>query len=270
VELITPGDAGDFGFRAFDGAPLEASDAVPLHYNFQTGSQLRNAPPLEPPAPQTGDIDALLGVRERCGACHDADDLKVPQGQPMGFAANNLLGTAVDKVAHETAITGSWNPLKSPTRFGANMPIVELGEPSNSYLLYKLLLDPDNYGSLDCSKTELSATDCQGGKDNRWCVAQSSCTAGPELCAAEIACLVDPEGSCYRAALPGGSIAPSADELRRLRNWFGAGDPMPLPYEDDAGLHAVPLGKAELRMVQSWIANAKACGSAGAGGVAGQ
>jgi hypothetical protein len=176
----------------------------------------------------------------------------------MGFVVKDLMGTAIDKVAHETLVAVGSRPLVNP-RFGANMPIVARGEPSNSYLLYKVLLNPDNYATRDCSSGRTATSDCSGGSDN-WCVLPSDCSADPATCAARIACVVDSGGTCYRAALPpGSSIAPSADELRRLRNWFAAGQPMPLPFEADGGIHAVHLGKVELRMIQSWIVNSKAC-----------
>lgn len=264
VELVTPGDAGDFGFRAFDGALIEASSAVPLQYSFKTGSAVSNAPALEPPPPSLTDIQKLLDdpvTHKPCGACHDVDSRVSPRGTPMGFAVNDLANSGVDKVAHETAIAGRPEPLEAPSRFGAQMRLVAPGEPSNSYLLYKLLLDPDNYAAFDCSQDRHFAHDCTGGSSNPppWCAQPSDCTDAAQ-CSARIACLVDPKGTCYRAPLPdGATIAPSSDELRRLRNWFGAGDPMPLPYADDAGIEYRHLGKVELRMIQSWIAHARDC-----------
>jgi hypothetical protein len=140
------------------------------------------------------------------------------------------------------------------------MPIVHPGEPSASYLLYKVLLNPNNYRALDCVADPHAAGECGStSAQNEWCPS-AACTATPTECAARVACLNDPEGTCYDVALaPGSSVVPDAEELRRLRNWFGAGDPMPLPFLGDSGLETPALGKAELRMIQAWIIDSKAC-----------
>ena len=76
--------------------------------------------------------------------------------QPPGSAAcpvkylSPMLATAIGKVAHQTqqgenGRDGDVNPvLDEPRRFGRAMPIIDPGNPGNSYLLYKILrgIDP--------------------------------------------------------------------------------------------------------------------------------
>jgi hypothetical protein len=78
------------------------------------------------------------------------------------------------------------------------MPVVDPGNPGNSYLLYKLLRHPQSH--------RLSAD-------------------SPSYCK-----------SRYPAALPPDCLAPPVEELDRLREWFVLGDPMP-PVETPVSLH---------------------------------
>ncbi len=76
------------------------------------------------------------------------------------------------------------------------MPIIDPGRPDNSYLLYKLIVRPENY--------RRSADDL-------------------DLC-----------GSEYRVAEDETCLPPSEPERVRLREWFVRGEPMPLTGPDIA------------------------------------
>jgi hypothetical protein len=151
VALRIPEEADDFGFRAFDGAPLGEGD-VPFAFDFRTRKTETTPPPLfSPTYESTCDLlDALAPgdpPEKRAGcssnSCHGG------AGARMGLRLDNnegLLQTAIDRVAHQTehgAKTGV--PLQSPAKMGVNMPILDLGRPENSYLLYKLLRNPRNF-----------------------------------------------------------------------------------------------------------------------------
>jgi hypothetical protein len=61
--------------------------------------------------------------------------------------AEGLRETAVRRVAQQTD-TGPYpgRTLIDPPRFGVGMALIDPGSPATSYLLYKLLRNPDNYG----------------------------------------------------------------------------------------------------------------------------
>jgi hypothetical protein len=68
----------------------------------------------------------------------------------MGLALDSgpaIAETAVGRVARETDTgpTGG-KPVVDPPHFGHGMPVITPGHPAGSYLLYKLLVNPLNYG----------------------------------------------------------------------------------------------------------------------------
>lgn len=147
AELPIYGPGQPWGFRAFDGAPLEGT--VPPRLSFRTGSGPSGSVPSSPALDCAGFLASL--ARGGCGAggCHGAP---LGRTQPaMGLrldSAAGLLATAVRRPAHETE-TGDTTGVSSEDapRFGANMPLIDPGRPDNSYLLYKLLIAPEVYQS---------------------------------------------------------------------------------------------------------------------------
>jgi hypothetical protein len=135
-------DPNGFGIRAFDGAPLEKAH-VPLRWTFRT-SRLNAAAVAAVPGPSCDDAVKILGGAG-CARCHTGD-ADAPMGLALGSAAG-LLKTAIAHVAHEAS---TWatpsNALGDPPRFGTAMTLIAPGNPSGSYLLYKLLVNPGNYG----------------------------------------------------------------------------------------------------------------------------
>ena len=67
-------------------------------------------------------------------------------------SSDGLLATAIREVAHQTE-TGSTSgiALEEPTRMGVQMPILDPGRPSNSYLLYKLLRNGAIWEGAPCA-----------------------------------------------------------------------------------------------------------------------
>lgn len=187
VELVVPGDEQPYGFRAFDGASLLEASA-PLRFSFRTATV--RAPPVAPePIPTCADVvDGIFGAPSgaACATCHAGD------APPLGLrldSKSGLIETALGRVARETDLAPhAGRALDAPPRFGLAMPIIAPGRPDTSYLLYKLLVNDDNYG------------------------------AGPERCATAHRVPLPP-GEC---------LPPSARERERLREWFVLGQPMPL------------------------------------------
>ena len=143
VEITLPEkDPNGFGLRAFDGVPLEKG-RVPLKWTFRTSRVARQASPAPPPV--TCDDAVRLLARGGCARCHTGKS-----DSPYGLAldsARGLADTAIGRPAHEAstwAIPGS--TLDEPPRFGTGMSLIDPGDPGTSYLFYKLLENPGNFG----------------------------------------------------------------------------------------------------------------------------
>jgi hypothetical protein len=231
-EFVTRAEGGTDGFRAYDGADLEASDAVPLRFNFRTGTRTET---IETPrAPNCQEV--LERVLPTCGraACHNpASDTGCPPGSAhdpsdptgpcfgvprMGLdlsSATGLVTTAIAVVANQTEIGAQGGvALRNPSRFGVQMPRIDPGSPGNSYLMYKLLRNPRHFERAD----------------------------NPDPCV-----------TAYRVPLPEGECLPlSAAESARLRDWFLRGQPMPLKPD-------LPFTRDQLSDLQRWIAAGAVC-----------
>lgn len=185
VELALPEESTTgFGFRAFDGAPLTESGEIPLHFSFRTA---RAAPTAPPPlaAPSCADALSVLTNGEcSLSPCHTGPT--APLGLRLDSSAG-LLGTAISRVARETEGPSAGTTIVDPPRFGVGMPVIDPGGPGSSYLVYKLLVKRENFGSADAACQTAHRVDL-------------------------------PEGTC---------IAPSAAERGRLGDWFVGLDPMP-------------------------------------------
>lgn len=159
VELRLPADEG-FGFRAYDGAALVEEGSVPLRFSFRTA---RVDPGPSPPAaapPTCLDARSVFGSGG-CLECHAGAE--APMGLQLDSAAA-LTETAIGRVAH-AADTGSvaGRILVNPGRFGSGMAIISPGDPSSSYLLYKVLTNRANYGADGCAsihRAPLPAGEC--------------------------------------------------------------------------------------------------------------
>ncbi|MCA9627022.1 MAG: Ig-like domain-containing protein [Myxococcales bacterium] len=222
-ELVVASEDGANGFRAFDGAPLEAS-GVPLKFNFFTGTADESRP-AEPSVPSCQEILNLFrGDRAGCGNCHvsspegrggcAAEEAPDPStGECVGVprqgldlsSSSGVERTALNQVAHQTEIgPRADSPLENPKRVGVQMPIIDPARPENSYMMYKLLRNESNF--------------IQGAA---------------------------PGASVHRVALPSGKLVADAAERERLREWFVRLDAMPA--------QGFSLELSELRAIQAWI-----------------
>jgi hypothetical protein len=185
VVLAVPDETADgHGFRAFDGAPLVEGGKIPLHFSFRT-SRVGGA--SEAPAAPSTCHDALSALSDGgCarGGCHTGPN--APMALRLDSGAS-LRETAISRASREVEGPRAGVPIVDPARFGVGMPIIDPGSPSSSYLVYKLITKPENFGSGDagCRTTHLVPL---------------------------------PEGTC----LPG-----TAAERARLQDWFVRLDPMP-------------------------------------------
>jgi hypothetical protein len=216
-----------WGFRAFDGAPLDEQGI--LRISFRTGERRIAAPAVPPPT--CDEIVALLRCEGTgqdcrspgnvgCASCHV--NAKLAWHGLRLTSKDNLVDTAIGHVAHQTE-TGSTTgvALDLPERFGVAMPIIDPQRPENSYLLYKLLIGPSVYGP------SLGET---------------------EDCASAYSVAVSPDTESARC------LAPPEAELERLRTWFVRGDPMPPPDVDE-----LYVFRREVRALMSFIRAGAVC-----------
>lgn len=143
VELVEPEGARDDGLRAFDGAGIR-SGSDPIFYSFLTRESAPAAPAADRvvDAPSCAEIVALLSASCASGSCHGGEH--PAEGLSLSDEAG-LRRTAIGRVARQTELEMNPNlAFSEPDRFGAGMPIIDPRSPATSYLVYKLLLHPDN------------------------------------------------------------------------------------------------------------------------------
>ena len=227
---VVPSDNPSQGFWALDRSALAEEGSLPLRFSFSTGSGPRGEPPL-PPGPEDTCETMLQGPLRACGTCHRTDsEAKTGASSaypPMGLDLSSSSGffyTAIRQVAHQTE-TGNRaleEGLQSPARFGVQMNIVDPGSPGTSYLIYKLLQKPENFGlSGDAPR----------------------CVTGYHSPVSDLDCQPPPEA-----------------ERARLREWFVRGDPMPKDARAESG-ESVPafVTREDLLRISSWIAGGARC-----------
>ncbi len=202
---LPPPDDEIVGIRAFDGAAL----ASEVDFRFTTGAEridddtgrderwpvgrYCDASHGSTIAGNTGiTVPGVRGIFERSCAsasCHGATSSAL--GLDLS-SSSSIRRTAIGVAAHQTLTGASVGPTSSnPRVFGQAMPRIDPGNPGNSYLLYKVIINPKNYETIPNDDAQLRA----------WVGDLGS--AGP----------------------------PSADELTRLRGSFVRMHPMPLDGE---------------------------------------
>ena len=239
MELLVPTKPTGFGIRAFDGAPLAEAD-VELKTSFFTADAPVEV--LADPTPTCDEVvkgvfsDQLGGCAG--GQCHRSYGNQLGSmdllGAPYGLwldGSTNVANSAIGRIAHQTEVGDESGgvPAEKPARFGVRMALIDPSNPGESYLLYKLLRNPNNFGPCPDA-------------------AQAKSEVSPF-------CVDDLVGVSTHQFLPlerGQNIEPSAEELSRLREWFVRGEPMPLIGDG--------LGLAGLRAVSQFIAAGADCG----------
>jgi len=156
LTVFSPTTDERFGIRAFDGGELEAT----VRFQFRTalaGGVSREKLPsgdlfCEPEAclaACTGDPDCetACGVGAKIAlqpctnpSCHvQINDLAAAMDLDLSDG-RHVLATAIGRVANQTQTGENADvPVSSSLRFGRAMPIIDAGNPGNSYLLYKIL-----------------------------------------------------------------------------------------------------------------------------------
>jgi hypothetical protein len=212
-----------WGFRAFDGAPLDEQGL--LRISFRTGEhRAAVTPPAVPTCDEVVSLFRCEGLGcdtgyAGCASCHLGDG-HAPYGLVL-TSRDALRETAVGQVAHQTE-TGPTTgvPLEAADRFGSGMPIIDPFRPENSYLLYKVLVGTSAYAPSLGEEEE-----CRSA----YSVGLSATSVGPDC------------------------LAPATEELERIRSWFVLGEAMP-PAHVPAFLH-----RAEVRQLVEFIRAGARC-----------
>ena len=223
-------DDGDLGgLRAIDRAPLDRATRIGFLAGRKSG-----AAPREPRIRFCNDV---LPLFVRCGSagCHGHATSAPPItgsagrtiGPAMGLALDDAEGvrrTAVGRAAQQANTGPRAGGGATPGRvFAVDMPLIEPGNPGNSYLLYKLLLaaPPDEPTSPSVRPK------CNGGA--------GSPPVGPF-----------PVASTTYSPLP-------EPERQRLGNYI-RGNAMPFPDRPGMEDRSQNLTFDELERVRAWIA----------------
>jgi hypothetical protein len=185
ITVFAPPTADVAGFFAFDGAALERPYVFDFRTQPAGGAEQDEVAPtsaaycaaiacfaacaagdtacreacrpscIEDTCSGDGDLfNEILATGDRLltscafGQCHApsiADPAFIAMGLDLSSGAS-VLATAIGKTSHlsQTGEASTQGDL-GPVRFGRAMPIVEPGNPGNSFLLYKLLINPLNY-----------------------------------------------------------------------------------------------------------------------------
>lgn len=149
--LPIPAKEGDFGLRAIDDAGLEGKGAVVLGF-------FASAPTGRAPDPTVVFCkDVLPVLSKNCGDCHTLASGR--EGAAAGLVLDTEKGItfAKGRVANATN-TGPRSGTGRPAGnfFPVDMPLIDPGNPGNSFLLYKMLLPPPSEvervfdGGADC------------------------------------------------------------------------------------------------------------------------
>lgn len=171
LQFPIPGaEAGAFGLRAIDGATFDpTAGAIGFTVSAPTGN-----PPQDPKIDFCADVFPLFAAqrtnasRGLCSnkACHGTQTLDPQLSAAMGLVLESEDGirhTALGVLAEEAATNALTTASSPQATFPSGMPIIDPGNPANSYLIYKLLLPPQANDlttvapplayTLTCSKT---------------------------------------------------------------------------------------------------------------------
>jgi hypothetical protein len=205
VIVPAPASPDDLALRSIDGAGLTANVVI----GFFAAAARGKAP--DPPMSFCRDVFPIL---RSCRGCHGAPN----EGEAVSAWAGLILeteggieATAKNRVSHATN-TGARSVGAPPgVLFGVDMPLIDPGNPGNSFLLYKLIRRP-----AGPNEQRAPATKCTAATVPTWDVASSP---------------IDAELESLSTVIPGRAMplsgeALSAQELDRLRLWIEQGAPI--------------------------------------------
>lgn len=242
LELLIPPDNEDTsGLRAIDRATLDPAKSHEIGFMVTAPAA---STPADPAIAFCRDVFPIFQNRCAASFCHGtpqagAKSERFPDGSSRpaaGLVLDTSIGvrnTAIGPVSHGSN-TGPKAGAGSPPGhvFGVDMPIVDPGDPGNSWLMYKLLLAP------------LPTQD--GGVNIR-----TKCDNTPG----------DPPVASFG---PGTTYAKMSDAERARLTDYILGNQMPYPPQPGKDDLSQNLSLDELQRVRAWIAQGAAVDECGA------
>jgi hypothetical protein len=215
---IPEGDAEQGGVRAIDRAPLFAGQA--LEFGFIVGPKNGLLP--EPKVSFCRDVLPIFAAKCNLPTCHGNGDL--PAASLVLDTSAGVSATALNRIAQGSNTGGRSSAAPSSGRlFGVDMPIIDPGNPGNSWLIYK----------IDLARPPTLMPPAE----------QFACTAG----------LMEEQTPFVFAPLVP-QAQRSADEIERgILNDFILGREMPFPVPSPGGYGDSPLTFDEREKVRLWI-----------------
>ncbi len=227
---IPDGDVDVGGVRAIDRAPLDPNQVLQFGFLVSTDttpnvSQLVSGPPIN----FCNDVYPIFTASCSQPSCHGAvsGSVRPAAGLVLGTSAG-VANTAITRVANGSNTGPLAGAGHAPSHiFGIDMPIVDPGNPGNSWLLYKVLLGPVG--------TPVVADLGDAG------------VAG-EAGAPVLACT--PQGSAIASSVP--VVPMSDDERARLSNYV-LGQKMPYPSAPGRATPAEDLTLDQMERLRAWM-----------------
>jgi hypothetical protein len=134
---IPEGDAEQGGVRAVDGAKLVA--AQKLEFGFQVGP--KTGATFEPTVTFCRDVLPIFSLKCNLPTCHGSGG-ESAAGLVLDTSAG-VGATALNRIAQGSNTGGrSTSAPASGRHFGVDMPIIDPGNPGNSWLMYKVEMAP--------------------------------------------------------------------------------------------------------------------------------
>lgn len=235
--LVPPDDdADDRGLRAIDRATLDPNQ--PREIGFYVGPR-SGVGRAEPNVSFCTDVLPIFALKCSQGTCHGGRGAQPAAGLVLD-SASGVTRTAIGRVAQGANTGGAAAPPEPPGKvFGVNMPLVDPGNPGNSWLLYKVELAPAPV--VDAGAPARLA--CAGPPG-----APASAVPAPD----------------YFPLVP---AAPYADEIERaILNDYVLGREMPYPVAQVRSPAEQALTFQEREKIRLWIAQrapVEACGGCG-------
>lgn len=161
---IATDEAGSFGLRAIDDATIDPA-TKPLTFQAAPPTGISPTPPTIDFCADVFPIFAATraSTNEVKGACTAVACHASGQSAAQGLVLetpDGIRATTIGVEAVEATTAALSTPLPPQAAFPTGMPLVDPGDPGDSYLLYKLLL-PDSNGVPSASGTSVPYTACR-------------------------------------------------------------------------------------------------------------
>ncbi|MCA9588024.1 MAG: hypothetical protein KC657_22025 [Myxococcales bacterium] len=263
---IAPGEDDDRGLRAIDRAPLDPNQNRVFGFLVGPPSGAPNAERGgDPTVDYCVDIAPIFFTKCNGGTCHgESTGTPTARAGLLLATQRGVAETAIGRLAHGTSTTGSTRPSAPLSEFGVDMPLIDPGNPGNSFLLYKIELAPPpsfDAGGRDplaCPLVVASSTDPDAGEAGVGDAGTSEAGAGTSTTIVP----APPPAGPYRPLSV--NLTPADDLERAILSDYIIGREMPYPSANVSVYGQQALTLEEREHLRAWIAQGARLPSAGA------